>query len=129
MALPEQLNSLSERVIGAAIEVHRHLGPGLLESAYQRCLEAELRICGVPYRSEVPLPVLYKGQPLDCAYRMDLLVDDRIIVELKAVNELLPVHNAQILTYLKLQRLKLGLVINFNVPLLWRGIRRIVHDL
>jgi GxxExxY protein len=125
----EQLNALSERVIGAAIEVHRHLGPGLLESAYQRCLETELRICGIPYRAEVPLPVQYKDCALDCAYRMDLLIDGKIIVELKSVDDLLPVHTAQLLTYLRLQHLKLGLMINFNVPVLWRGIRRVANGL
>ena len=129
MALSEQLNTLSERVIGAAIEVHRHLGPGLLESAYQRCLEAELHLRQISFSAEVPLPVRYKDEPLDCAYRLDLVVENSIIVELKAVDVLSPIHTAQLLTYLKLRHLRLGLIINFNVPVLWRGVRRIVRDL
>lgn len=124
-----QLNGLSERVVGAAIEVHRHLGPGLLESAYHQGLEAELNLRGIPFRSEVLLPVEYKGLRLDCAYRVDLLVEERLLVELKAVELVLPVHAAQLLTYLRLNGLRLGLLINFNVPILWRGVKRVVNNL
>lgn len=122
-------NELSERVVGAAIEVHRHLGPGLLESAYQRSLEAELTLRGIPFRSELLLPVEYKGIRLDCSFRADLLVDGKILVELKAVETILPVHTSQLLTYLRLHNFRLGLLINFNVPVLWRGIKRVVNHL
>jgi GxxExxY protein len=122
-------NELSEQVIGAAIEVHRHLGPGLLESAYQRSLEAELTLRGIPFRSEELLPVEYKGIQLDCSFRVDLLVDDKLLVELKAAETILPVHAAQLLTYLRLYKLRLGLLINFNVPVLWRGVKRVVNSL
>ena len=129
MANAISYNGLSEQVIGAAIEVHRHLGPGLLESAYQRSLEAELTLRGIPYRSEELLPVEYKGIQLDCSFRVDLLVDDRLLVELKAAESILPVHVAQLLTYLRLYKLRLGLLINFNVPVLWRGVKRVVNSL
>jgi GxxExxY protein len=123
------LNELSERVIGAAIEVHRTIGPGLLESAYQRCLEAELRLRGIPFRSEVALPVRYKAIEFESAFRLDLIVADQLVVELKSVEGILPVHSAQLLTYLRLTSHKLGLLINFNVPVLWRGISRVVNHL
>ncbi len=129
MANAISYNGLSEQVIGAAIEVHRHLGPGLLESAYQRSLEAELTLRGIPFRSEELLPVEYKGIQLDCSFRVDLLVDDRLLVELKAAESILPVHVAQLLTYLRLYKLRLGLLINFNVPVLWRGVKRVVNSL
>jgi GxxExxY protein len=122
-------NDLSERVIGAAIEVHRHLGPGLLESAYHRSLETELVLRGIPFRSEQLLPVEYKGIRLDCCFRVDLLVDDKLLVELKSVESILPVHASQLLTYLRLYKLRLGLLINFNVPVLWRGVKRVVNNL
>ena len=122
-------NELSERVIGAAIEVHRTIGPGLLESAYQRCMEAELRLRGIPFRSEIALPVRYKAIEFESAFRLDLIVADQVIVELKSVEAILPVHSAQLLTYLRLTSHKLGLLINFNVPLLWRGISRVVNRL
>ena len=123
----ERANDLSNQVIGAAIEVHRHLGPGLLESAYQKCLCHELWLRGVPFEDEVPLPIVYKNEALDCAYRMDLLVGGLVIVELKAVEHLEAIHAAQLLTYLKLQKLWLGLLINFNVPFLKNGIKRMVN--
>jgi GxxExxY protein len=123
------LNELSERVIGAAIEVHRTIGPGLLESAYQRCLEAELRLRGIPFRSGVALPVRYKAIEFESAFRLDLIVADQLVVELKSVEGILPVHSAQLLTYLRLTSHKLGLLINFNVPVLWRGISRVVNHL
>lgn len=122
------INEISKEVIGAAIEVHRALGPGLLESAYTECLCRELSLRGIAFLREVPLPVEYKGVRLECAYRLDLLVDDTVVVEVKSVEGILPIHEAQLLTYLKLGGWKLGLLINFNVPLLKQGIRRRVWD-
>jgi GxxExxY protein len=116
--------ALTERIIGAAIEVHRALGPGLLESTYQACLAREFLLCGLPFEQERPLPVEYKGVHLDCGYRLDFVVAGKVIVELKAVDGLHPVHEAQLLTYLKLAGCRVGLLINFNVPLLKDGIRR-----
>ncbi len=112
---------LTERVIGAAIEVHRALGPGLLESAYEECLCHELRLRQVPFTSQVSLPVEYKGVKLDCGYRLDLVVEDKLILEIKCVEHVLPVHEAQLLTYLKMTGTRVGLILNFNVPLLTRG--------
>ena len=125
--LKEKADLLSHEIIGAAIEVHRLLGPGLLESAYEECLARELAIRNVPFKRQVALPVQYKGVDLDCAYRLDLVVDDLVIVELKAVGELEPIHEAQLLTYLRLTGLWLGLIINFNVPKLVEGIVRRVN--
>jgi GxxExxY protein len=105
---------LTETIIGACIEVHRELGPGLLESAYQKCLCHELTLRGVTFQTEVPLPIVYKGMTLDCGYRIDLIVEQAIVVELKAIEKILPVHEAQLLTYLKLTRLRVGLLFNFN---------------
>jgi len=122
-------NEVSEAVIGSAIEVHRHLGPGLLESAYEKCLCRELGIRGIPFERQRPLPVKYKGIRLDCGYRLDLVVADTLVVEVKTVDGLLPVHEAQLLTYLRLGGWKIGLLINFNVPLLKKGIKRMVHNL
>jgi len=113
-----------ESIIGAALEVHRPLGPGLLESAYEECLCHELCRRGMGFRRQVDLPVDYKGVKLDCGYKIDLLVGDEVILELKAAEKLLPIHQAQLLTYLKLARKRLGLLINFNVPLLTQGIIR-----
>lgn len=112
------------RVIGCAIEVHRALGPGLLESTYQQCLAHELHLKGVPFRLEHPMPVAYKGVRLDCGYRIDVLVDDRLILELKAVDEVTGIHKAQLLTYMKLSGIDTGLLINFNVKRLVDGIDR-----
>ena len=117
----------SKEIIGAAIEVHRALGPGLLESAYEACLGHELSLRGVAYTRQVALTVRYKGVQLDCGYRLDLLVDELVIVELKAVEALEPIHEAQLLTYLRLKGLWLGLLINFNVPALKQGIKRLVN--
>ena len=117
-------SALSGRVIGAAIEVHRRLGPGLLESAYEECLCHELSLGDIRFERQKHLPVEYKGIRLDCGYRLDLLVEDALIVELKAVDEVPPVHRAQLLTYLKLTGIELGLIINFNVPVLKDGIIR-----
>jgi GxxExxY protein len=111
-------------IIGAAIEVHRHLGPGLLESAYEQCLCHELHLRGLSFRCQVDLPLSYKGIKLDCGYRIDLIVEDEIVVELKAVEKILPIHEAQLLTYMKLAAKPVGLLINFNVPLLTQGIVR-----
>jgi GxxExxY protein len=122
-----ELNPISESVIGAAIEVHRALGPGLLESAYEASLAFELAQRGLSTQVQKPLPVVYKGVRLDCGYRLDLLVEDKVIVEIKAVDRLAPIHQAQLLSYLKLSGYKLGLLINFNVPVLKEGIRRVVN--
>ena len=121
-----EFDALSHRVIGCALEVHRELGPGLLESAYQQCLEHELRTAGIVFRAQQTLPVVYKGLELDCGYRLDIVVDEQLIVEIKSVEQLLPIHEAQLLTYLKLSKLKLGLLINFSEVLLKDGIRRFV---
>ena len=121
-----EFDKLSEKVIGCAIEVHRHLGPGLLESTYEQCLARELSINQISFELQCPLPVLYKGIHLDCGYRVDLLIEKQLIIELKAVAELLPVHNAQILTYMKLSNISIGLLINFNEELLKNGINRFV---
>jgi GxxExxY protein len=122
-----EINELTERVIGACIEIHKTIGPGLLESAYEECLCRELHLAGLKFERQKPLPVAYKGVQLDCGYRIDLVVEDKLIVELKTVQELLPIHEAQPLTYLKLSGLAVGLLINFNVPVLRRGIKRIVN--
>jgi GxxExxY protein len=114
-------------VIGAAIEVHRHLGPGLLESAYEECLCHELKLRNVPFECQMPLQMEYKGHLLDCAYRLDLVVDKLVIVELKSVEKIEGVHEAQLLTYLRLSRRWLGLLINFNVEVLKDGIKRRVR--
>jgi GxxExxY protein len=111
-------------IIGAAIEVHRHLGPGLLESAYEQCLCHELHLRGLPFNCQVDLPVSYKGLLLDCGYKIDLIVGDEVVVELKSVERILPVHEAQLLTYLKLSGKRVGLLINFNTALLTHGIIR-----
>lgn len=117
---------LTEQIIGAPIDVHRALGPGLLESAYQVCLAREFALRALPFEQEKPLPVEYKGVFLDCGYRLDFIVAGKVIVELKAVEAFLPVHEAQLLTYMRLTGCKVGLLVNFNVPLLKRGIKRMV---
>ena len=122
-------DKLSKEIIGAAIEVHRHLGPGLLESAYEECLCRELAIREITFERQKPLAVSYKGVKLDCGYRLDVVVGGLIILELKAVDQVESIHEAQLLTYLKLSDLKLGILINFNVPLLKDGITRIVNGL
>ena len=122
-------NQVSNCIIGAAIDVHRVLGPGLLESAYETALAYELKERGIHFERQVALPVTYKGQPLDVAYRIDLLVEKIVIVELKAVDRLENIHEAQLLTYLKLSNCHLGLLLNFNVVQLKNGIRRIVYQL
>lgn len=118
------LNQLTHEVIGAAIEVHRKLGPGLLESAYRKCLGRELFLRGIQFENEYPLPLEYKGIRLEAGYRPDLLVDGRVVVEVKSVQALAPIHDAQLLTYLRLGGWRLGLLINFNVVVLKDGIHR-----
>ena len=120
-----KLNDLSGKVIGACIEIHRELGPGLLESAYEECLAYELLKTGLHFERQRPLPVRYKEVLLDCGYRLDFVVEGILIVELKAVTELHPIHEAQLLTYLKLEKKSLGLLINFNVPVLKQGVKRV----
>lgn len=117
-------NALSQRVIGAAIEVHSCLGPGLLESTYHACLRRELELRGIDYQREVTLPLEYKGVEVGSGYRVDLLIEKRLIVEAKAVASLLPVHTAQLLTYMRLMNITAGLLLNFNVTRLTQGIRR-----
>lgn len=121
------LKELSGSVIGCAIEVHKVLGPGLLESAYEECLCHELTLRGIPFERQVPLPVTYKDVRLDCGYRLDLLVDDRIVIELKAVDTVTDIRKAQLLTYLRLQDVWVGLLINFNVARLVDGVVRMVN--
>jgi GxxExxY protein len=123
------VNQVTEAIIGAAIEVHKALGPGLLESAYEECLCRELELRDVAYQRQVALPVAYKGVELDCGYRLDVLVENLVVVEIKTVEVVLPIHEAQLLTYLKLGEWQVGLIINFNVPLLKQGIFRRVLGL
>jgi len=129
LACMDTINDLSSSIIGAAIEVHRALGPGLLESAYEQCLTRELSLRNIPFQHQKPLPVHYKGTQLECGYRLDFLVADMLVVEVKAIDALLPIHHAQLLSYLKLGGWKLGLLINFHVPLLKEGIKRVVLGL
>ncbi len=121
-----EFDELSNKVIGCAIEVHRNLGPGLLESTYEQCLAHEFKIEGMPFKLQYPLPVEYKGIKLDCGYRIDLLVANSLIVELKSVENVLPIHQAQLLTYMKLSGIKIGLLMNFNVKYIKDGIKRMV---
>ena len=122
-----EINRITEEIIGAAIEVHKALGPGLMESAYKECLCHELTLRSIKFKRQVPLPLSYKGIMLDCGYRLDLLVDDQVVVEIKAVEQLIPIHDAQLITYLKLGGWCIGLLINFNVPILKQGIHRKIH--
>jgi GxxExxY protein len=117
---------LTQKIIGFAIEVHRQLGPGLLESAYEECLCYELAQAVIAFRRQVPLPVIYKSVRLDCGYRMDIVIEDKVIVELKTVERLMPVHEAQLLTYLKLSGIPTGLLLNFSSAVLKDGLRRLV---
>jgi GxxExxY protein len=120
---------ISNRIIWAAIEVHRSLGAGLLESAYEECMCHELSLQGLSFERQKQLPVFYKGANLDCGYRLDLVVEGKIILELKSVIRIEPIHHAQLLTYLRLSGLKLGILLNFNVPLMKDGIKRVVNGL
>jgi GxxExxY protein len=123
------INKTTEAIIGAAIEVHRHLGPGLLESAYEECLCEELSIRKVPFKRQIVLPVTYKSKKLDIGYRIDLLVNNEVVVELKTVESILPIHEAQTLTYMRLGGWQVGLILNFNVTILKNGIKRLVYKL
>lgn len=127
--LVQEINKTTEAIIGAAIEVHKHLGPGLLESAYEECLCHELSLRTITFKRQAPLPVMYKGTKLDCGYRIDLLVNDEVIVELKSVDGISPIHEAQALTYMRLGNWKVGLILNFNVPILVKGVKRLVLGL
>jgi GxxExxY protein len=122
-------NEISSKIIGAAIEVHKQLGPGLLESSYEICLAYELRNRGLEIRTQVALPIIYKEVTLEAGYRLDILVEKKVIIEIKAVEELSDIHLAQILTYLKLSQIKLGLLLNFNVSRMTDGLKRVVNDL
>jgi len=122
-----QINDITHKTIGCAIEVHRHLGAGLLESAYEECLSYELQKSGLYVQNQVPVPVIYKDIRLEQGYRMDLLIENQIVIELKSVDFLNPVHEAQILTYMKFAQKKIGLLINFNVLILKDGIKRFIR--
>ncbi|HEX2891676.1 GxxExxY protein [Vineibacter terrae] len=124
--MTSERDPLTGKVIGLAIDVHRALGPGLLESAYEECLCFELEQAGIPFQRQVPMPVTYKSVHLELGYRLDLVVEEKLVVELKTVERLLPVHEAQLLSYLKLGGLRIGLLINFNVPVLREGLKRLV---
>ena len=125
--LNEKADQLSNQVIGAAMDVDRILGPGLLESAYEECLCRELSLRDIPHMRQVPLPLEYKGVYVDCSYRIDVLVDNCMILEIKSVVRIEPIHEAQLLTYLRLKNIRLGLLINFNVPVLKDGLSRLVN--
>jgi len=124
----DRLDSITRRIIGAAIEVHRRLEPGLLESEYEACLAYELRQLGLRVEEQRPLPVVYRDVKLDCGYRLDLLVEDCVIIEIKAVDRLAPIHDAQLLSYLRLSDKRVGLLINFHVRVLKNGLKRIVNE-
>ena len=121
-----RLNKITEAIIGASMNVHRALGPGLLESAYEACVLHELSMTGLKVAQQKPLPVIYRGVTLDCGYRLDLMVEDEVIVEIKSIEKLLPIHKAQLMSYLKLAGCNVGLLINFNVEVLKDGIQRVV---
>jgi GxxExxY protein len=124
----DRLDQIARRIIGAAIEVHKTVGPGLLESAYQACLAFELREAGLKVEEQLPLPVVYKNVRLDCGYRIDLLVEGEIVVEIKAIEALAPIHEAQLISYLRLAGKRAGLLINFHVRVLKEGLKRIVNE-
>ena len=124
----QKFDRLTEQIIGSAISVHRILGPGLLESAYEECLCFELSQSKLRFERQVPLPVVYKDVRLDCGYRMDLVVENMVIIEIKAVERIIPVHEAQLLSYLKLADKRVGLLINFHIPVLKNGLKRIVNN-
>src|SRR5450755_5120036 len=124
----DRLDEISHRIIGAAIEVHRHLGPGLLESAYQSWLAFELKQLSLRVTEQEPLPVVYQQVKLDCGYRLDTVVENEVIVEIKAIEKLLPIRDAQLLSYLRLAKKRAGLLINFHIPVLKNGLKRIVNE-
>ena len=127
VVVPADIESLARETVNAAYTVHRTLGPGLLESAYQQCLAIELAHVGLSVEREKILPLVYRGHPIETAYRLDLIINGQLLVELKAADSILPIHQAQVVTYLKLLRLPLGLLINFNVPLIKNGITRVLN--
>jgi GxxExxY protein len=122
------INEITEKIIGAAIEVHRALGPGLLESAYEECLAKEFELIGLMFERQRPVPIEFKGLKIDCCYRIDFLVESSVVVELKSVEVVAPIFTAQVLTYLRLLNKHVGLLINFNVPVLKDGLKRIVNN-
>ena len=124
----DRLDSITRRIIGAAIEVHRHLGPGLLESAYETCLAYELREIGLQVEQQKPLPITYKNVKLDCGYRLDLVIEDSVVIEIKAIEKLAPIHDAQLLSYLRIADKRVGLIVNFHVRVLKNGLKRIVNE-
>jgi len=124
----EKLNKITETIIGVAINIHRALGPGLLESAYEACMVYDLVKAGLKVEQQKPLPIVYQGVKLECGYRLDLMIENKVIVEIKSVEKLLPIHQAQLMSYLKLSDCKVGLLINFNVKVLKNGIKRIVNN-
>lgn len=124
----ERLNKITETIIGVAINVHRALGPGLLESAYEACMVHDLAQAGLKVEQQKPLPIVYRGVKLECAYRLDLMIENEVIVEIKSVEKLLPIHQAQLMSYLKLSNCKVGLLINFNIRVLKNGIKRVVNN-
>ena len=126
--VPVQRSAVIERILGCAIAVHRALGPGLLESTYQQCLSYELALNRVPFRSQVPIPVVYRGTEVRCGYRADFIVEDTVLVEIKSVDHLMPLHDAQVLTYLKLTGLPRALLMNFNVPVLKNGVKSFLNS-
>ena len=128
MGEKDRLDLITGRIIGAAMEVHKKLGPGLLESAYEICMAYELRQLGYKIEQQKPLPVVYKDVKLDCGYRLDMVVEDAVIVEIKAVQQLAPINDAQLLSYLRLSGMKVGLLINFHVRVLKNGLKRIVNE-
>ena len=128
MNQPKDLNEITEQIITSSIEIHKQLGPGLLESAYEACLLYDLSEVGLKVETQKHMPLVYKEVALDCGYRLDLLVEDKVVVELKSVEKLLPIHEAQLLSYLKLAKCQVGLLINFNVKLLKNGIKRLVNN-
>ena len=123
----QNINSITQKIIGSAITIHKELGPGLLESSYEACLAYELAQLNLKFERQKGLPISYRGVKLDCGYRIDFIVEDRVIIELKAVEKLEPIHEAQILSYLKLSHCEIGLLINFNVKLIKHGIRRFAN--
>lgn len=124
----ENPNALTERILGACIEIHRALGPGLLESAYEECLCYELVLADIPFERQMTLPVAYKGVQLECGYRLDLLVEKTVVVEIKSIERILPVHEAQLLTYLRLTGVNVGLLVNFHSSVLMNGVKRMVNN-
>lgn len=125
---PDELNFLTEKIIGCAIEVHKGIGPGLLESAYEECLCYELSTAGISFQRQVELPVRYKEVSLDCGYRLDLIVECEIILEIKAVDQIIPIHEAQLLSYLRMLNKRVGLILNFHSSIMKYGIKRIVNN-